>query len=81
MMRSTKLVFAHTNKDNNNDNELHHPCNKNKKIKNKNKGGQRQARRQTHLRQEKGSLSMALGNRVNSFRTLTTCINKKKRKL
>jgi hypothetical protein len=54
--------------DNNNDNELHHIYNKNKKIKNKNKGGimsfkfvtpfaktrkqrgQRQARRQTHLK-------------------------------
>jgi hypothetical protein len=90
------LWFAHTNKDNNNDNELHHLCNKNKKIKNQNRGGimsfkfvtpftktrkqrgQRQARRQTHLRQEKGSLSMALGNGMNSFRTLTTCITKKK---
>lgn len=40
--------------------------------------GQQQARRQTHLRQEKGSLSMALGNGMNSFKTLTTCINKKK---
>jgi len=38
-MRSTKLVFAHTKKDNNNDNELHHLCNKNKKKENKNKGG------------------------------------------
>jgi hypothetical protein len=37
-MKSTKLVFAHTNKDNNNDNELHHLCNKNKKIKNKKRG-------------------------------------------
>jgi hypothetical protein len=99
MMRSTKLVFAHTNKDNNDDNELHHLCNKNKKIKNKNKRGimsfkfvtpftktrkqkgQQQARRQTHLRQEKGSLSMALGNGMNSFKTLTTCITKKREAL
>jgi hypothetical protein len=99
MMKFTKLVFAHRNKDNNNDNELHHLCNKNKKIKNKNKGGimsfkfftpftkrrkqrgQQQARRQTHLRQEKGSLSMALGNGVNSFKTLTACISKKREAL